>query len=95
MVTDAAVYVADAHGRRLLEADPKTAAIRRIQWLPVGPIYPAVGAGSIWSGSAAVWEDEAAQDDQVVRIDPTTLTRGKERRSNDTSNERLRRSESL
>ena len=25
------------------------------------------------SGSAAVWEDEAAQDDQVVRIDPTTL----------------------
>jgi hypothetical protein len=25
------------------------------------------------SGSAAVWEDEAAQDEQVVRIDPTTL----------------------
>src|SRR4029450_7870504 len=45
----------------------------RIQRLPVGPIYPAVGAGSIWSGSAAVWEDEATQDDQVVRIDPTTL----------------------
>jgi hypothetical protein len=32
-----------------------------------------VGAGSIWSGSAAVWEDEAARDDRVVRIDPTTL----------------------
>jgi DNA-binding beta-propeller fold protein YncE len=73
VVTGDAVYVADAHGSRLLEADPKTAAIRRIQPLPVGPIYPAVGAGSIWSGSAAVWEDEAAQDDQVVRIDPKTL----------------------
>jgi DNA-binding beta-propeller fold protein YncE len=73
VVTDDAVYVADAHGSRLLEADPKTAAIRRIARLPVGPIYPAVGAGSIWSGSAAVWEDEAAQDDQVVRIDPRTL----------------------
>jgi hypothetical protein len=72
VVTDAGVYVADAHGRRLLEADPRTAAIRRIQPLAVGPIYPAVGAGSIWSGSAAVWEDEAAHD-QVVRIDPTTL----------------------
>jgi hypothetical protein len=73
VVTDVAVYVADAHGSRLLEADPKTAAIRRLQRLPVGPIYPAVGAGSIWSGSAAVWEDEAAQDDLVVRIDPKTL----------------------
>ena len=73
VVTHDAVYVADAHGSRLLEADPKTAAIRRIERLPVGPIYPAVGAGSIWSGSAAVWEDEAAQDDQVVRIDPKTL----------------------
>ena len=73
VVTDGAVYVADAHGGRLLEADPKTAAIRRVVPLAPGPIYPAVGAGSIWSGSAAVWEDEAAQDDQVVRIDPKTL----------------------
>ena len=73
VVTEAAVYVADAHGSRLLEADPKTAAIRRIVPLAPGPIYPAVGAGSIWSGSAAVWEDEAAQDDRVVRIDPKTL----------------------
>jgi hypothetical protein len=73
VVTDAAVYVADAHGGRLLEADPKTAAIRRVVSLAPGPIYPAVGAGSIWSGSAAVWEDEAAQDDRVVRIDPKTL----------------------
>jgi DNA-binding beta-propeller fold protein YncE len=68
-----ALWVADAHGSRLLEADPETTAIRRIRRLPVGPIYPAVGAGSIWSGSAAVWQDETAQDDQVVRIDPTTL----------------------
>jgi DNA-binding beta-propeller fold protein YncE len=73
VVTDGAAYVADPHGSRLLEADPKTAAIRRVARLPVGPIYPAVGAGSIWSGSAAVWEDEAAQDDRVVRIDPKTL----------------------
>jgi hypothetical protein len=49
------VYVADAHGSRLLEADPRTARIRRVADLPVGPIYPAAGAGSIWSGSAAVW----------------------------------------
>jgi DNA-binding beta-propeller fold protein YncE len=72
VVTDA-VYVADAHGSRLLEADPKTTAIRRVVPLAPGPIYPAVGAGSIWSGSAAAWEDEAAQDDRVVRIDPKTL----------------------
>ena len=76
VVTDDAVYVADAHGSRLLEADPTTAAIRRIQPLPIGPIYPAVGAGSIWSSSAAVWKDETTQatlDDRVVRIDPKTL----------------------
>jgi len=73
VVTDDAVYVADAHGSRLLEADPKTAKVRRVARLPVGPIYPAVGAGSIWSSSAGVWEDEAAQDDRVVRIDPKTL----------------------
>jgi hypothetical protein len=73
VVADAAVYVADAHGSRLLEADPATARTRRVQLLPVGPSYPAVGAGSIWSGSAAVWADPAAQDDQVVRIDPKTL----------------------
>jgi len=73
VVTGDAVYVADAHGGRLLEADPKTAVIRRIVALTPGPIYPAVGAGSIWSGSAAVWEDEAARDDRVVRIDPKTL----------------------
>jgi DNA-binding beta-propeller fold protein YncE len=73
VVTDAAVYVADAHGSRLLEADPTTAAVRRVVRLPVGPIYPAVGAGSIWSSSAAVWEDETTQDDRVVRIDPKTL----------------------
>ena len=73
VVTGDAVYVADAHGGRLLEADPKTATIRRVVALAPGPIYPAVGAGSIWSSSAAVWEDEAARDDRVVRIDPKTL----------------------
>jgi hypothetical protein len=26
-----------------------------------------------WSSSAAVWEDDTARDDRVVRIDPTTL----------------------
>lgn len=74
VVADDAVYVADAHGDRLLEADPGTAKIRRIEQLSFGPIYPAVGAGSIWSGSAAVWEDPAIRDDRVVRIDPATLT---------------------
>jgi DNA-binding beta-propeller fold protein YncE len=76
VVTDDAVYVADAHGSRLLEADPKTAAIRRIRRLPVAPIYPTVAAGSIWSSSAAVWKDETMQatlDDRVVRLDPKTL----------------------
>jgi DNA-binding beta-propeller fold protein YncE len=76
VVTGDAVYVADAHGSRLLEADPRTAAIRRIQPLAIGPIYPAVGAGSIWSSSAEVWKDETMQatlDDRVVRIDPRTL----------------------
>jgi virginiamycin B lyase len=72
VVTRRAVYVADAHGNRLLEADPKTAKARRIVDLPVGPIHPTVGAGSIWSSSAAVW-DGASKDDRVVNIDPETL----------------------
>jgi DNA-binding beta-propeller fold protein YncE len=72
VITNDAVYVADAHASRLLEADPKTAEIRRRAELPVAPIYPAVGAGSIWSSSAAAWE-RGIQDDRVVRIDPTTL----------------------
>lgn len=72
VIASDAVYIADAHGSRLLEADPKTAEIRRKAALPVGPIYPAVGAGSLWSGSAAVWEGET-EDDRVVRIDPKTL----------------------
>jgi hypothetical protein len=73
VATDDAVYVADAHGSRLVEADPKTAQIRRVARLPVGLIYPAVGAGSIWSSPAAVWEDETAQDDRVVRVGRKTL----------------------
>ena len=67
------VYVADAHGNRLLAADPGTARIRRVAPLPLGPIYPAAGAGSIWSGSAAAWSNPAAHDDRVVRIDPASL----------------------
>lgn len=72
VVTAQAVYVADAHADRLLEADPKTAKIIRIAELSVGPIHPAVGAGSIWSSSVAVWDD-MRRDDRVVRIDPQTL----------------------
>ena len=72
VIANDAVYIADAHGRRLLEADPKTAKIRRTATLPAGPIYPAVGAGSLWSTSAAVWE-QGVQDDRVVRIDLKTL----------------------
>jgi hypothetical protein len=70
VVTGHGVYVADAHGSRLLEADPRTARVRRVARLPVGPIYPAAGAGSFWSASAAVWGDPTVQDDRVVRIDP-------------------------
>jgi hypothetical protein len=72
VVANGAVYIADAHGKRLVEADPETARIRRKVRLPVGLIYPAVGAGSLWSGSAAAWE-RGIQDDRVVRIDPKTL----------------------
>jgi DNA-binding beta-propeller fold protein YncE len=72
VIANDAVYVADAHDSRLLEADPKTAEIRRKTALPVGPIYPAVGGGTIWSSSAAVWESGTTPDDRVVRIDPKT-----------------------
>jgi DNA-binding beta-propeller fold protein YncE len=67
-----AVYVADAHGGRLLQADPATARVRRIAALSPGPISPAVGAGWIWSSSAAAWGG-TTQDDRVLRIDPRTL----------------------
>jgi len=72
VVAPHAVYVADAHGGRLLQADPDTAKVERIAELSPGPIYPAVGAGSIWSSSAAAWGD-TTKDDRVVRIDPRTL----------------------
>jgi hypothetical protein len=67
-----AVYVADAHGGRLLEADPATARVRRIAELSPGPITPAVGAGWIWSSSAAAWGG-TTQDDRMLCIDPRTL----------------------
>jgi virginiamycin B lyase len=73
VVTPRAVYVADAHGSRLLQADPQTAKVTRIAQLSAGPIYPAVGAGWIWSSSAAAWGDATAEDDRVMRIDPRTL----------------------
>jgi DNA-binding beta-propeller fold protein YncE len=72
VIANDAVYVADAYGSRLLEADPETAEIRRRAALRVGPIYPVVGGGSIWSSSAAPWES-GKKDDRVVRIDPKTL----------------------
>jgi DNA-binding beta-propeller fold protein YncE len=74
VATSRAVYVADAHANRLLEADPRTARIRRISKLSPGPIFPVVGAHSIWSSSAAQWAGpEGTRDDRVLRIDPTTL----------------------
>jgi DNA-binding beta-propeller fold protein YncE len=72
VATPHAVYVADAHGGRLLQADPDTARVKRIAELTPGPIHPAVGAGWIWSSSAAAWGD-ATRDDRVMRIDPRTL----------------------
>ena len=72
LVARDAVYVADSHGKRLLEADPETANIRKIVALPLGPIFPAYGFGALWSGSEAAWQGEP--DDRVVRIDPDTLS---------------------
>lgn len=71
VATNEAVYVADAHENRLLEADPKTAKVRRIVELPVGLIYPTVGAGMLWSSSAAAWGN--VRDDRVIAVDPETL----------------------
>jgi hypothetical protein len=74
VATRQAVYVADAHADRLLEADPGTAKIRRVATLSPGSIFPVVGARSIWSSSAAQWAGpEGARDDRVLRIDPATL----------------------
>jgi len=67
------VYVADAHGGRLLAVDPATLDIRRSAKLAVPPIFPVAGGGSIWSGSADVW-DGTGRDDRIARIDPDTLT---------------------
>jgi virginiamycin B lyase len=55
VVTPHAVYVADAHGGRLLQVDPETLKVERIVGLSPGPISPAVGAGWIWSSSAEAW----------------------------------------
>jgi DNA-binding beta-propeller fold protein YncE len=72
VATPHAVYVADAHGGRLLQADPKTAKVQRIAGLSPGPITPVVGAGWIWSSSAEAWGG-TTRDDRVLRIDPATL----------------------
>jgi DNA-binding beta-propeller fold protein YncE len=74
VATDGAVYVADAHANRLLEADPATARIRQVATIPPGPISPVAGAGSIWSSSASAWGGaDGMRDDRVLRIDPTSL----------------------
>jgi len=71
---DRAVYVADAHANRLLEADPVTAKIRRVAKLSPGSIFPVLGANSIWSSSAAGWSGAyGRRDDRVLRVDPATL----------------------
>jgi DNA-binding beta-propeller fold protein YncE len=67
------VYVADAHGGRLLQADPDTVKVERIAQLSPGPISPAVEAGAIWSSSAEAWGG-TTKDDRVMPIDPATLT---------------------
>jgi DNA-binding beta-propeller fold protein YncE len=72
VVAPHAVYVADAHGGRLLQADPATAKVERIAELSPGPITPVVGAGWIWSSSAEAWGG-TTKDDRVLRIDPATL----------------------
>jgi DNA-binding beta-propeller fold protein YncE len=72
VVAPHAVYVADAHGGRLLQADAQTAKVIRIAELSPGPIDPVVGAGAVWSSSASAWGDRT-KDDRVVRIDPRTL----------------------
>jgi DNA-binding beta-propeller fold protein YncE len=72
VATPHAVYVADAHGGRLLQADPETLKAKRIAALSPGPITPAVGAGWIWSSSAEAWGG-TTKDDRVLRIDPATL----------------------
>jgi DNA-binding beta-propeller fold protein YncE len=74
VATRHAAYVADAHANRLLEADPRTAKIRRVAKLSPGPIFPVFGAGSLWSSSAAQWSGETGRrDDRVLRIDPASL----------------------
>lgn len=73
MATNRSVVVADSHVGGSSRRIPQSARIRRAVRLPFGPIYPAVGAGSLWSSSAAVWEDPATRDDRILRIDPETL----------------------
>jgi hypothetical protein len=72
IATRRTVYVADAHGDRLIIADPHTARVERVKNLPIGPIYPVMGGGSIWTVSEEGW-DVDMDEDRVVRIDPTTL----------------------
>jgi DNA-binding beta-propeller fold protein YncE len=72
VVTPRAVYVADAHGGRLLQVDPETAKVQRVVELSPGPITPVVGAGWIWSSSAEAWGG-TTKDNRVLRIDPVTL----------------------
>jgi DNA-binding beta-propeller fold protein YncE len=74
IVSGTAVYVADAHAGRLLEADPATAATRRVVRLSIPPIHPVLGGGWIWASSSIAWSGAPPpRDDVVLRIDPATL----------------------
>ncbi len=68
LATERAVYVADSHAYHLLEFDPVMLERRRVVKLSAGPIYPAAGAGRIWSGSARIWNDHTVKDDRVEGV---------------------------
>lgn len=74
VATQRAVYVADAHAYRLLEFDPVTLERRRVVRLSAGPVYPAAGAGLIWTGSARIWNDYTVEDDRVEGVSEATLS---------------------
>jgi virginiamycin B lyase len=81
VTTPHAIYVADAHGGRLLQADPQTVKANGSWNLSPGPISPAVGAGWIWSSSAAAWGGttrttaSCASIPQTLRIAPAARNR--------------------
>jgi hypothetical protein len=72
IATQSGVFLADPQGGQIVAAGPETGHVLRATTLEIAPIFPALGAGSLWAMDESAWGG-SVEDDRVFRIDPETL----------------------